>query len=152
MAFASRIEYWNNPENQQRQLETLNSTLKQLKNNLTIDKTDITSSRIKRISAPDPRQSAAITGYLGAGILSFVFGLLLCLDLTMCFRRSADQCWRNNCALWHRTLKKKLRILNFFVQCELNLGPNNAIWKIISKCVELGNNLMLFEKKYFEMR
>nr|XP_022311299.1 fibropellin-1-like [Crassostrea virginica] len=91
MAFASRIEYWNNPENQQRQLETLNSTLTQLKNNLTIDKTQISSSRIKRISAPDPRQSAAITGYMGAGILSFVFGLLLCLDLTMCFRRSADQ-------------------------------------------------------------
>lgn len=82
--YAERIIYWNNPENHKRQIENLNASLQQIKSNLTIDKSLLTSERIKRISALDHRTSAAITGYIGAGVLSFVFGLLLCFDITVC--------------------------------------------------------------------
>ncbi|XP_062611746.1 adhesion G protein-coupled receptor L4-like, partial [Saccostrea cucullata] len=79
-SYLDNVEYWNNPENQRRQLETLNETITEIKKNLTLDKTRLQSSINKRISADDPRLSAAVAGYIGALFISIVIGFFLMLD------------------------------------------------------------------------
>ncbi|KAK3085432.1 hypothetical protein FSP39_003226 [Pinctada imbricata] len=65
--------------------DELNSKLEEITNALKVEKSTLTSSINKKISADDPRPSAQGIGYIGALILVFVVGGIIALDAPVLF-------------------------------------------------------------------
>lgn len=56
--------------------------IKQIKENLTVDASKLSSTIRKKQSATDERKSAEQMGVLGAVLLGFTFGMLILIDIT----------------------------------------------------------------------
>ena len=78
--FQAKIQYWLNASNQRIQLKNLPSSLIAIKNELTVEKKNLSAIKNLRTCAPDQRPSAAVAGYLGAFIISLVLSLIILMD------------------------------------------------------------------------
>lgn len=58
----------------------------EIKNELTVDKSSLSKTRNEKISAPDPRASSGVTGYLAIAVSVVVIGLIVLSDITVLFR------------------------------------------------------------------
>ncbi|XP_078311952.1 uncharacterized protein LOC111102108 isoform X2 [Crassostrea virginica] len=78
--FQAKIQYWLNASNQRIHLKNLPSSLIAIKNELTVEKKNLSAIKNLRTCAPDQRPSAAVAGYLGAFIISLVLSLIILMD------------------------------------------------------------------------
>jgi hypothetical protein len=81
--FESQIAYWANSGSQPEvEEEVLVSKINEMKKELQVNVTELTSTKIKKISAPDSRTSASVAGYIGVTFIVIVFGSIVALDLS----------------------------------------------------------------------
>lgn len=73
------------------------SKLNQLKNELTINVSELTSSKIKKTCAPDDRVSASVTGYVGLVFMVVVLGAVVILDMPTLILQLRGLLRRLNC-------------------------------------------------------
>nr|XP_034329943.1 uncharacterized protein LOC105335995 isoform X1 [Crassostrea gigas] len=76
-----QIAFWENSSTRGDVEKMLVSKLNQLKNELTINVSELTSSKIKKTCAPDDRVSASVTGYVGLVFMVVVLGAVVILDM-----------------------------------------------------------------------
>lgn len=76
-----QITFWENSSTRGDVEKMLVSKLNQLKNELTINVSELTSSKIKKTCAPDDRVSASVTGYVGLVFMVVVLGAVVILDM-----------------------------------------------------------------------
>lgn len=69
---------------------TLDEKIEKVKKDMKIDKTVLTSSVNKKISAPDKRTSASNIGYIGISLLVTVFGGIFIMDLPAFYEQIND--------------------------------------------------------------
>ncbi|XP_052706550.1 uncharacterized protein LOC128182001 [Crassostrea angulata] len=76
-----QIAFWENSSTRGDVEKMLVSKLNQLKNELTINVSELTASKIKKTCAPDDRVSASVTGYVGLVFMVVVLGAVVILDM-----------------------------------------------------------------------
>ncbi|VDI57233.1 Hypothetical predicted protein [Mytilus galloprovincialis] len=83
--YRRKLEYWGSKliPNKTREvlLKELESELQKLKKDLEVNKTQLSSSIRKRISAPDKRKSSERIGLVGAAFMCIVVGLVVLIDV-----------------------------------------------------------------------
>lgn len=81
--FEDQIASWEHSGSQPEvEEEVLVSKINEMKKELQVNITDLTSTKMKKISAPDSRTSASVTGYIGVIFIVIVFGSIVALDLS----------------------------------------------------------------------
>ena len=71
--------------------EELTERIEEIKTNLQVEKTALSSAVRSKTSAPDDRPSAAGVGYLGTAILVLVFGGIFLIDIVSAVRAFTDK-------------------------------------------------------------
>lgn len=81
--FEDQIASWEHSGSQPEvEEEVLVSKMNEMKKELQVNITELTSTKMKKISAPDSRTSASVAGYIGVIFIVIVFGSIVALDLS----------------------------------------------------------------------
>ncbi|XP_069104838.1 uncharacterized protein [Argopecten irradians] len=104
-SYYDKMKYWEDnalPEDmtEEEKLETVRPEMEATKKQLTVNITDLSSFRNKRISASDSRSSAKGLGLLGAMLLAVVFGSLILCDLVSLKTHAHNV--KDNCSCFKR--------------------------------------------------
>lgn len=79
--FMDRIAFWESTGTQPEiEEEILVSKINEMKKELQVNTSELTSTKIKKISAPDSRTSASVAGYVGIIFIVVVLGSIVILD------------------------------------------------------------------------
>ncbi|XP_061170760.1 uncharacterized protein LOC133180209 [Saccostrea echinata] len=80
--FMDQIAFWENADTQPEiEEEILLSKINEMKKELQVNTSELTSTKMKKISAPDSRTSASVAGYVGMVFIVVVLGSIVILDL-----------------------------------------------------------------------
>lgn len=77
--FKEQIEFWKNKPPKELD-DIIESKIIEMKKELQVNLSQLTSTKIKKISAPDSRMSASMTGYVGVVFIVLVLGFIVILD------------------------------------------------------------------------
>ena len=77
--FKEQIEFWENKPPTELD-DIIESKINEMKKELQVNLSQLTSTKIKKISAPDSRMSASMTGYVGVVFIVLVLGSIVILD------------------------------------------------------------------------
>lgn len=80
--FDAKIDYWNNITNQVAQYNELSATLAEIKKQLAVETRNLSSFLNSKRSATDNRESAVLTGIVGASFIVFASSALILVDLS----------------------------------------------------------------------
>ncbi|XP_061171651.1 uncharacterized protein LOC133181126 [Saccostrea echinata] len=83
--FQAKVDYWKNETNQLLHRLNLDSSILEIRNELTMEKKNLSSIKRLRTCAPDQRDSAVVAGYIGAIIIIFVISVVIIIDLPILF-------------------------------------------------------------------
>ncbi|XP_062606880.1 uncharacterized protein LOC134268641 [Saccostrea cucullata] len=79
--FMDRIAFWESTGTQPEiEEEILVSKINEMKKELQVNTSELTSTKMKKISAPDSRTSASVAGYVGIVFIVVVLGSIVILD------------------------------------------------------------------------
>lgn len=77
--FKEQIDFWKNKPLKELD-DIIESKINEMKKELQVNLSQLTSTKIKKISAPDSRMSASMTGYVGVVFIVLVLGSIVILD------------------------------------------------------------------------
>ncbi|VDI56554.1 Hypothetical predicted protein [Mytilus galloprovincialis] len=108
--YRRKLEYWGSKLQQNLTIEELRKELqpviRQIQDQLKVNKTELSSTIRKLTSAKDERKSSHMIGYVGALFISVIFGTIFFMDLVM-FRQHIDNI-RKICGCRKRNRRQKL--------------------------------------------
>ncbi|XP_052076828.1 uncharacterized protein LOC127714837 [Mytilus californianus] len=108
--YRRKLEYWESKIQRNQSIEELKKELepviRQIQDELKVNKTKISSTIRKLTSAKDERRSSHTIGFIGALFISVIFGTVFFMDLVM-FRQHIDKI-RKICGYKKKNIRKKL--------------------------------------------
>ena len=83
--YFDKIDYWSNFTNHVAQYQELSKTLAEIRQQLAVETRNLSSFLNSKRSATDNRQSAAVTGILGASCIILISSAFILMDISRLF-------------------------------------------------------------------
>ena len=93
--YFDKIGYWSNFTNHVAQYQELSKTLAEIRQQLAVETRNLSSFLNSKRSATDSRQSAAVTGILGASCIILISSAFILMDISRLFMHDRNKWWWN---------------------------------------------------------